>query len=89
MIRSNYFYLFISRTCFIFRSPQPKKKRIKLIEVLKPLDIQVWYLFIVLLAVFIWCMSLVFRYEHKSNTVMRYSNAILLTIGAICQQGKV
>lgn len=78
------FFLTDSRTCFIFRNPQPKD--IKVNEVLGPFEIKVWYLMTGFFFLSVWCTSTVLRYENCEPFSVRISNSILIAIGSICQQ---
>ncbi|KAJ8664941.1 hypothetical protein QAD02_006603 [Eretmocerus hayati] len=73
------------RTCFFFRSPQ--KQDIKVNEVLDPLTAQVWYLMLSVSTVIIMIFTYILKYENGDALHLRFSNAVLIVIGAICQQG--
>ncbi|KAJ8664939.1 hypothetical protein QAD02_006601 [Eretmocerus hayati] len=73
-----------TRSCFIFRNPQPK--RIKIQEVLKPFHDNVWYLMFTVLIVALSIMTMILRLEGYVSVIERISNSLLIIIGALCQQ---
>lgn len=76
--------MIVSRTCFIFRSPQPKNIRIN--EILGPFQIEVWYLMGGFFLLSVFTMSLAYQYDNDEKSTMHYSNSLLTVVGAICQQ---
>ena len=69
----------------MFRSPQIKD--IKVHEILRPLAANVWYLIALMYLLFMVALAINFKFEECDSALIRYSNAFLITIGGLCQQG--
>lgn len=77
--------MFLRRTCFIFRNPQPKN--IKIQEILRPLSGDVWYLMVLLLSLSMAVLLAIVRHDWNDPEIMNVSHTILLIVGTLCQQG--
>lgn len=78
--------LFLCRSCFLFRTISSASIRTK--QFLRPLNIKVWYVILgtIIVAVSILVILLV-KQEGIHSVTQGYNISILLTIGAISQQG--
>ncbi|KAJ8673365.1 hypothetical protein QAD02_004627 [Eretmocerus hayati] len=72
------------RTCFIFRSPQPKN--IKVQEILRPFANKVWYLMITILVISFPITIMMVRIEEFGAFLDGVSHSFLIVIGTLCQQ---
>lgn len=85
----------------MLRSPQPNE--IKINEILGPFEMKIWYVMVIFFILSLLTIATVFRNDcripiHDNINCWipkppkikgrRYSDSVLVTIGALCQQGK-
>jgi len=77
--------LFLCRSCFLFRTISSARMKSK--QFLRPLNIKVWYVIICTMIAATSILVILIRQEGIHSVSESYSICILLTIGAISQQG--
>lgn len=88
LILSSKFGLIIShcrRSCFMFRTISSTK--IKPGQFLKPLSVKVWYVILAMIGIVTTILVILLRLEGVQTSTEIYGLSVLLTIGALSQQG--
>ncbi|KYN18291.1 hypothetical protein ALC57_09398 [Trachymyrmex cornetzi] len=75
------------RSCFLFRTISSANMKTK--QFLKPLNIKVWYVVLCTIIISAFILAILIRQEGIHSVSEGYNICILLTIGAISQQGSV
>ncbi|XP_051157044.1 ionotropic receptor 75a-like [Leptopilina boulardi] len=73
------------RSCFIFRNPETHD--IKINQFFRPFSLDCWFFSLLLIILCTVAIGIFLSREDDDNTAEHYSIAILVTLGAVCQQG--